>query len=106
MAELMTDAQITAEAVHTSLRRVTPDTVIHTLTTYGRGQTDHVRVFVVDADQIIDVTWAVAQSLGRKVKPHAGIGYGGGGYSKGLDAAMDAARAAGFVLNQSNWREL
>lgn len=79
---------------------------VYTLTTYGKGQTDHVRIFGVQDGAIVEVTFHVAQLLGRKVKPRAGIGYGGGGYSKGLDAAMDACRTIGRKLDQSTWHEL
>ncbi len=79
---------------------------VYTLTTYGSGMRDYVRVFGVKNGGIVDLTFHVAQILGRKVKPNAGIGYNGGGYSKGLDAAMDTYSAIAETLNQGNWSEL
>ena len=83
------------------------DNTIYTLTAFTKSQTDYVRVFVVKDGEIVEITYLISQRIGRKIKPHAGIAYRGGGYSKGLEAAMDAAHTAGHGhLDQSRWREL
>ncbi len=79
---------------------------IYTLTAYGRGETDHVRIFGVRDGGIVEITGHVAYAFGWKVKPGAGIAYGGGGYSKGLAAAEDACRVIGRKLDQSTWHTL
>lgn len=82
--------------------------VFYTHTDYGRGETDYVRVYVAtDRDRITDVSFYVARATGRKITER-GIAYGGGGYSKGLEAAMDAARVAGEAepFDQRRWQKL
>lgn len=98
------------------LRRVIDrETLIHTQTRFGSGMTDHVRVFVVRPEPvgdtirwgILDVSYHVARAAGRRMTER-GIAFGGGQYSKGLEAADDAWRAVfGEALPQGgNWREL
>jgi hypothetical protein len=80
---------------------------IWTLTTFGRGETDHVRLFVACGDDIREITWHAAALYGRRVAPGKGIALRGGGYSKGLEAADDVWRGFyGRALDQSRWREL
>lgn len=83
--------------------------VFYTHTDYGRGTTDYVRVYVAtDRDKITDVSFFVARATGRTITDR-GIAYGGGNYSKGLEAAMDAAMAAGedaATFDQRRWQRL
>jgi hypothetical protein len=73
---------------------------LHTLTTFGRGETDHVRVFVVgkryggDPARLLELTWHLACVLEKPNVPHKGVPYGGGQLNKGLEAADDLWRAA------------
>lgn len=84
------------------------DRVFYTRTDYGRGETDYVRIYVADRDRIHDLTYYVARALDLPIKDR-GIPHGGGGYNKGLDAAMSAFHAAGGgfgEFDQANWQEL
>ena len=99
-----------AERAHAieALRRFIPTrrTRIATMTDYRRGQTDYVRVFVTHDGRITDITYFVARAAGRRMTER-GIAFGGGGYSKGLEAADDAWRARfGEALNQGQWDSL
>jgi hypothetical protein len=81
----------------------------YTLTDYGRGETDYVRVFYATEDrQIHEITYHVAQVIGvEKIKPGRGIPRAGGQYNKGLDTVDAACRAVGLELDQLNgWWEL
>ena len=91
-----------------ALKRFIPSrrTIVHTRTEYMRGQTDYVRVYVVWRGEIEDITYFVARAAGRRLTDR-GIAFGGGGYSKGLEAADDAWRARfNEPLKQSQWRRL
>jgi hypothetical protein len=91
-----------------ALQRFIPSrrTVIHTRTDYMRGQTDYVQVYVVNNGRIRDITYFVAKAAGRRMTDR-GIAYGGGGYSKGLEAADDCWRARfNEPLRQSQWERL
>lgn len=90
---------------------------LHTLTTFGRGETDHVRVFVVgkkwntsEPARILELTWHLAVVLGRANVPKKGVGYGGGQLNKGLEAADDLWKAAfGCYLGErqrTHWYEI
>lgn len=83
---------------------------VYTLTTYGRGERDYVRIFTVNAlGKIIDITTYISMLTNRHNygKAKGGLGYGGGQYNKGLEAADDAWRAAyGRPIPQENWEEL
>lgn len=78
--------------------------VFYTRTDYGKGETDYVRIYVADVDKITDVSFYVARATGRRITER-GIAFDGGGYSKGLEAAMDAARACGEedTFDQRRW---
>lgn len=79
----------------------------YTQTRHGRGQTDYVRVYVADRDKITDITYYVARACESRLALEKGLPFGGGGYSKGLDAALMAARASGDNdFDQSRWQEL
>lgn len=93
---------------------IKPSTVVFTLTTPGRGETDYVRVFVASKrNSIADVTYLVAPAIGRKLRnryDHS-IPMGGGGYNKALDVYLDIRYALkhqkpGSVDGQSKLREL
>lgn len=90
---------------------------LHTLTTFGRGETDHVRVFVIgkrwsasEPARILELTWHLAVVLGRANVPKKGVAYGGGQLNKGLEAADDLWHAAfGRYLGEqqrTHWYEL
>lgn len=81
--------------------------VFYTRTEFGRGETDHVRIYVATKrDEISDITYYVARANDLRMSDR-GIPFGGGGYSKGLEAADYAYQAAhGKPLNQKFWREL
>jgi hypothetical protein len=70
---------------------------VYTLTTYGRGETDYVRLFTARlgdfGPELVDLTYHVAKAAGRRVT-REGIAYGGGNFSKGLEGADDCWRAA------------
>jgi hypothetical protein len=80
---------------------------VYTLTTYGRGETDHVRIFVADGGKIHELTYYVARAVGNaQLSPGKGWAFRGGGYSKGLEAFDWACRIAGVSVDQSKWSEL
>lgn len=84
------------------------DRVFYTRTEYGRGETDYVRIYVADRDEIHDLTYYVARAQGLSMNDR-GIRFGGGGYAKGLEAAEAAYHAAGGgfgTFDQHNWREI
>lgn len=95
------------------LARNLPDDgrAIYTLTTYGRGETDYVRVFTLDPGDagqrpyIAELTFYVGKVTGRRITDK-GLALGGGGYSKGLDVFIDALQAVGQTPDQSRWEEL
>lgn len=79
---------------------------VYTLTTFGRGQTDYVRVFVVDDGSIVELTYHVGKAGGLRQNTQ-GLAYGGGQYNKGLEAADSLWRVAfGEALDQSHWVEI
>lgn len=83
------------------------DSTIYTLTTYGRGETDYVRAFVISDYGLLEITWHIACLLDSKVKPKAGIPMGGGQLSKGLEVASFARTLIGRKLNQlDHWKEI
>jgi hypothetical protein len=89
---------------------ISPETVIHTRTDYGKGQTDYVRVYIVGTDykgrpEIQDVTYFVARATEHRMTER-GLPFGGGGYSKGLDAFIGTCRAIGQDADQGRWREI
>lgn len=94
------------------LRRIMGDNpedapTIYTLTTYGRGETDHVRLWVIHDGQLTEITYYTAKAIGSKVTPRKGIPRRGGGYSKALDTADSVwHHAFGRPLNQHLWQEL
>lgn len=101
-----------AHAVEMLQRLISRDSLVFTRTTYGRGETDHVQVFVIVPEPdgrpaIRDVSYYVARAAGRKVTDR-GIAYGGCQYSKALEAADDCWRATfGESIDQARtWREL
>src|SRR4051794_15233385 len=82
------------------------DSLLYTLTDYGRGETDYVRVFTAKAGKIVELTFYAARAAERR-QTVRGIALGGGNYSKGLEVADDVHRAAfAAPLDQSKWREL
>lgn len=90
------------------LRRLMPTrrSKVWTLQTNGRGETDYVRLFVVKGGEIVEITYYVAAIAGRRMTPD-GIAYGGGQYSKQLEAADDAWRSRfGAPLPQDPQRPL
>jgi hypothetical protein len=92
-------AQIVAKAVAAS-------PMVYTRTEYGRGETDYVSVYVVSVDQRIqNITYYVATAAGLKMTER-GIKYGGGQYSKGLEAFESACIVAGVTVDQRRWEEL
>lgn len=81
-------------------------TTVYTLTDYTRGMTDYVRVFVVRKGAISELTYYIAAATGHRMTDR-GLPFGGGQYSKALEAADLAWRARfGEPLDQSVWREL
>jgi hypothetical protein len=89
---------------------ITADTVIHTRTDYGKGQTDYVRVYVVAPDyegrlEVSDVTYFVARATESRLTDK-GLPLRGGGYSKGLDVFISTCHALGLPANQHRWREI
>ena len=94
---------------------VKPSTVIYTMTDYGSGETDWVRVLVAPKrGSIRDITYLVGPAIGRKHRERNGkfvVPMGGGGYSKGLDIYLDIRYALGHlkggsVEGQDKWREI
>ena len=87
------------------------DCDIYTLTDYGRGMTDYVRVFVIGTSsdgcdrEIHELTWLVARATDGAFSDR-GLPFGGGNYSKALEAFCGACRAAGVAADQSRWRKL
>lgn len=88
---------------------------LETLTTFGRGETDHVRVFVVgkpwsahEPARILSLTYHLAVLTDRENVPGKGVPYSGGQYNKGLEAADDLWRAAfgKGVPQATHWYEL
>jgi hypothetical protein len=73
---------------------------LHTLTTFGRGETDHVRVFVIgkpyggDPARLLELTWHLACVLEKPNVARKGVAFGGMQYSKGLEAAEHLWHAA------------
>jgi hypothetical protein len=82
-----------------NLRALTSDgDTIYTLTSYGRGETDYVRVFITFDGRIKDITGRTAMTLGRRLvnnDDRFGIAMGGYGYNKGHDVGMALKRALG-----------
>jgi hypothetical protein len=81
---------------------------VYTLTRFGRGQTDHVEVYVADpaTSRIERLTYEVAKVSGHRMTDK-GMPFGGGGYSKGLDAFILTCKAAGLPdAPQARWEEL
>lgn len=93
----MTAQERAAQVAHArvTLRRVIPRraTTIYTLTTFGSGETDHVRIFTVKGGEIVELTYFVGVLSGRRNVSKRGLAYAGGQYSKGLEAADDTWRA-------------
>ena len=92
---------------------VKPSSSIFTLTEYGRGETDWVRVFVASKrNSIHEVTYLAAKATGHRYSErHRGIPMGGGGYSKALDVYLAIRYALGHnkpgsVEGQNKWKEL
>lgn len=57
------------------LRRIMGDNpedapTIYTLTTYGRGETDHVRLWVIEDGSLTEITYYAARAMGSKVVPY------------------------------------
>lgn len=86
---------------------VDEDTRVYTLTTYGKGTTDYVRVFVAHDGTVVDITYYVARAADyhRQIKP-IGWPFGGAQYSKGLEAFDWTCRVAGTKSDQRKWGEL
>lgn len=102
------------QAIEYLAGEIKPSTIIYTMTEYGKGETDWVRVFVAPKKgSIRDVTYLVGPAIGRKLRDRNRfqIPMGGDGYSKGLDVYLDIRYAlghqkAGTVEGQAKWREI
>lgn len=88
---------------------------VYTQTEYGTGQRDWVRVYVIgeDADSgaptIEEITGPLANAADLPFQNDGkryGIPYGGGGYSKALEAFESACRIAQVDADQTKWREI
>src|SRR5262245_35331188 len=79
-----------AERAHAlaTLKTLLPDERVrlYTLTTFGRGETDYVRIFTARAGEIVELTWWLRAAAGMRGRPRMGIAFGGGQYSKALEA--------------------
>lgn len=94
-----------------TVRSALTDVEVSTITTHGKGLTDHVRVFVPGTyngkPTIHEITFAVAQVAGyKRIVPGKGIPVGGGNYNKALHVLDGAARSLGMSFDQGSWREL
>lgn len=111
MTAKMTAVERRARAGHARmmLQRILPNrrSKVWTLTRFGRGERDYVRLFVArPAGEIVEITFYVAVLTDQPLHDD-GIGYGGGQYSKALEAADDAWRARfDEPLPQSQWQDL
>lgn len=79
--------------------------LIYTRTEFGRGETDYVSIYVVDAGHIVNLTYRVAKAAGLKMTER-GIKFGGAQYNKGLEAFGWACKVAGIPEDQGKWEEL
>jgi hypothetical protein len=95
---------------------ITENSVIHTRTEYGRGETDYVSVYVITTQAhhrtgeehhlITNITYYVAKAARLKLN-NRGIKYGGGNYNKGLEAADSCWRVVfNRALPQEQWMEI
>lgn len=89
--------------------------VIHTRQEVGRGETDHIAVYVItnrndDAAPVItNISYYAALATGRKLRPGRRIiAVGGGQLNKGLDVADALWRVVfGVSIDQTNnWEEI
>lgn len=78
-----------------TLQRIIPSRKVslYTLTTFGSGETDYVRIFTVRRGEIVELTYYVGVLTGLRNASKRGLAFGGGQYSKGLEAADATWRA-------------
>ena len=98
------DAETVALAIEGLREILGPDPkaapCLHSLTTFGRGETDHVRVYVIgkpyggDPARILSLTWHLAVIWDRANVSGKGVPMGGGQYNKGLEACEALWQAA------------
>lgn len=80
---------------------------VHTLTTYGSGMTDYVRVFVVGDDyRLVELTYLLSLLTTYRLKRDKGLALGGGNYSKGLDVFLSVCHVAGVDADQGQWEQI